>query len=176
MSENLSDNRKAKEQQVQAFEAEIKAAQLVVVLVQNGLDADQTLALRRAMRAAGVKLKVGKNTLVKLAIKDSVLAGLEPYMKGPTALAYSADPVAAAKVAAEFAKKNDKLKLVAAVMGDQVLDAAGTMALATLPSLDELRGKLVGLLVAPATKIAGIVQAPAGQLARVISAYSKTAA
>jgi large subunit ribosomal protein L10 len=176
MSEHLSDNRKAKETQVSAFRDDIKDAQLVVVLVQNGLDADQTLALRRAMRAAGVKMKVEKNTLVRLAIKDSSLAGLEPYLKGPTALAYSADPVAAAKVAAEFAKKNDKLQIVAAVMGDQVLDAKGAMALATLPSLDELRGKLVGLLLAPATKIAGVVQAPAGQLARVIAAYSKKAA
>lgn len=175
MSNHISDNRKVKEQKVDKL-AGIKDAGLVVVLVQNGLDADQTLALRRAMRAAGVELKVEKNTLVKLAIKDTNLAGLEQYMKGPTALAYSKDPVAAAKVAAEFAKKNDKLKLVAAAMGDQILDAAGTMALATLPSLDELRGKLVGLLVAPATKIAGVVQAPAGQLARVIAAYSKKAA
>lgn len=176
MSVNMSDNRKVKEQQVETFAAEIKQAELVVVLVQNGLDADQTLALRRAMRAAGVKMKVAKNTLTKLAFKDSVLAGLEPYMKGPTALAYSTDPVAAAKVAAEFAKKNDKLKIVAAAMGDQILDAKGAMALATLPSLNELRGRLVGLLVAPATKIACVVQAPAGQLARVISAYSKKAA
>ena len=176
MSEHLSDNRKAKETQVSAFQDDIKEAQLVVVLVQNGLDADQTLALRRAMRAAGVKLKVEKNTLVRLAIKGTGLAGLEPFLKGPTALAYSTDPVAAAKVAAEFAKKNDKLQLIAAAMGDQILDAKATMALATLPSLDELRGKLVGLLLAPATKIAGVVQAPAGQLARVIAAYSKKAA
>lgn len=175
MSNHISDNRKSKEVKVEAL-AGIKDAGLVVVLVQSGLDADQTLALRRAMRAAGVEMKVEKNTLIKLAIKDTALAGLEPYMKGPTALAYSKDPVAAAKVAAEFAKKNDKLKLVAAAMGDQILDAKGAMALATLPSLDELRGKLVGLLLAPATKIAGVVQAPAGQLARVISAYSTKAA
>ena len=176
MSENLSDNRRTKEGKVGQIRDGIKDAGLVVVLVQNGLDADQTLALRRAMRAAGVTMKIAKNTLVKRAFKDSVLAGLEPYMKGPTALAYSTDPVAAAKVAAEFAKKNDKLKIIAAAMGDEILDAKGAMALATLPSLDELRGKLVGLLVAPATKIACVVQAPAGQLARVISAYSKKAA
>ena len=96
MSEHLSDNRKAKETQVSAFQDDIKEAQLVVVLVQNGLDADQTLALRRAMRAAGVKLKVEKNTLVRLAIKGTGLAGLEPFLKGPTALAYSTDPVAVA--------------------------------------------------------------------------------
>ncbi|MDD2324917.1 MAG: 50S ribosomal protein L10 [Alphaproteobacteria bacterium] len=173
MSEQVSDNRKVKFGKVDQIRDGVKDAELVVVLVQNGLDADQTLALRRAMRAAGVEMKIEKNTLVKLAIKDTILAGLEPYMKGPTALAYSKDPVAAAKVAAEFAKKNDKLKIVAAAMGDQILDAKEAMALASLPSLDELRGKLVGLLVAPATKIACVVQAPAGQLARVISAYSK---
>lgn len=176
MSEHKSANRSAKEQKVGAYVDSIKDAGLVVVLVQEGLDADQTLALRRAMRAAGVTMKVEKNTLTKLAIKGTSLEGLDKYLKGPTALAYSKDPVAAAKVAAEFAKKNDKLKIVAAAMGDQILDAKGAMALATLPSLDELRGKLVGLLLAPATKIAGVLQAPAGQLARVISAHSKKAA
>lgn len=172
----MSENRKVKEQLVSAFGEEIKGAELVVVVQQNGLDADQTLTLRRAMRAAGVTMKVGKNTLVKRVIEGTSLAGLQPYMKGPTALCFSEDPVAAAKVAAEFAKKNDKFKLVAAALGDQILDAKGAMALASLPSLNELRGKLVGLLVAPATKIACVVQAPAGQLARVLSARSKQAA
>lgn len=176
MSEHLSANRQAKGQQVEAFKEEIGQAELVVVVEQTGLNADQTLELRRAMRAAGVTMKVVKNTLAKLAIKDTEIAGLEAFMKGPTALAYSKDPVAAAKVAAEFAKKNDKFKLLGAAMGGQILDAKGAMALATLPSLDELRGTLIGLILAPATKIAGVVQAPAGQLARVISAYSKKAA
>jgi len=176
MSNHLSGNRKAKETQVEAFSAEIKEAELVVVVMQNGLNADQTLALRRAMRAAGVTMKVGKNTLAKLAIKGTPLEGLEQFLKGPTALAYSKDPVAAAKVAAEFAKKNDKFKIVGAALDGQIMDAKQAMVLATLPSLDELRGKLIGLILAPATKIAGVVQAPAGQLARVISAYSKKAA
>ncbi len=172
----MSENRKAKEQLVAAFGSEIKEAKLVVVVQQNGLNADQTLEFRRSSRAAGVQTKVFKNTLAKRAIEGTDLAGLEPYMKGPTALLYSSDPVAAAKVAADFAKKNDKLKVIAAAMGNQILDAKGTMALATLPSLDELRGKLVGLLQAPATKIACVLQAPAGQVARVLSAYSKKAA
>lgn len=171
----MSEKLEVKKSKVTAL-AGITEAKLVVVVEQKGLNADQTLALRRAMRAAGVTLKVEKNTLVKLAIKDTVLAGLEPLMKGPTALAYSQDPIAAAKVAAEFAKKNDKFKLVGAVMDGQLLDAKGAMALATLPSLDELRGKIVGLLLAPATKIAGVLQAPAGQLARVVSAHAKQAA
>ncbi|MCL2469838.1 MAG: 50S ribosomal protein L10 [Alphaproteobacteria bacterium] len=167
---HVSDNRKEKENHVQALISEIKDAQLVVVLVQNGLDADQTLELRRAMRAAGVTMKVGKNTLTKLAIKGTPLEGLEPYMKGPTALAYSTDPVAAAKVAATFAKKNDKLELIAASMGGQILDAEATKILASLPSLDELRGTLIGLLVAPATKLVRTLNEPAGQMVRVLNA------
>lgn len=172
----MSENRKAKEGLVSTFGEDLKEAELVVVVQQNGLNADQTLALRRAMHAAGVTMKVAKNTLVKRAIADTALAGLEPFMKGPTALCYSRDPVTAAKIAAEFAKKNDKLKIVAAAMGDQILDAKAALALASLPSLNELRGTIVGLLVAPATKIAGVLQAPAGQLARVLSARSKQAA
>jgi large subunit ribosomal protein L10 len=171
----MSANREIKKTKVTAL-AGINEAKLVVVVEQKGLNADQTLALRRAMRAAGVTMKVEKNTLVKLAIKDTPLAGLEQFMKGPTALCYSTDPVAAAKVAAEFAKKNDKFKLVGAAMDGEIMDAKAAMVLATLPSLDELRGKLVGLLLAPATKIAGVLQAPAGQLARVMSARSKQAA
>jgi len=173
---HISDNRKEKETSVAALASEIKDAQLVVVLMQNGLNADQTLELRRAMRAAGVTMKVGKNTLAKLAIKDTPLAGLEPYMKGPTALAYSTDPVAAAKVAAVFAKKNDKLALIAAAMGGQILDADATKILASLPSLDELRGTLIGLLVAPATKLVRTLNEPAGQMVRVLAAKSRQAA
>ncbi len=170
-----SVNRKSKEKKVEGLVG-IKEAASVVVVQQTGLTAGQTLDLRRAMRAAGVTMKVEKNTLVKLAIEGTHLAGLAAFMKGPTALCYAKDPVSAAKVAAEFAKKNDKFKIIGASLGDQILDAKGAMALASLPSLDELRGKLVGLLLAPATKIAGVLQAPAGQLARVMSARSKQAA
>jgi large subunit ribosomal protein L10 len=172
----MSIKREAKQKLIEALGAEVKDANLLVVVQQLGLNADQTLDLRRKMRAAGVKLKVGKNTLIKRAIKDTKIAALEKFLKGPTAIAYSKDPVAAAKVAAEFSKKNDKLQIIGAIMGDQLLDAKATQALATLPSLDELRGKMVGLLVAPATKIACILKAPAGQLARVIAAHSKKAA
>ncbi|NTU77428.1 MAG: 50S ribosomal protein L10 [Alphaproteobacteria bacterium] len=171
----MSANREGKQTKIDAL-AKVGEANLVVVVEQKGLNADQTLDLRRKMRAAGVTLKVEKNTLVKRAIKDTKLAGLDQFLKGPTALAFSQDPVAAAKIAAEFAKKNDKFKIIGAVMGDQILDAKSTMALATLPSRDELRGKLIGLILAPATKIAGVLQAPAGQLARVMSARSKQAA
>jgi len=139
------------------------------------LTADETLDLRRKLRAANVGFKVGKNTLIKHALKGSKIAALEKFLHGPTALAYSKDPVSAAKVTAEFAKKNDRFKVIGAAMGDQVLDAAQVKALASLPSLNELRAKIVGLLVAPATKIAGILQAPAGQLARVMSARGRQA-
>ena len=174
----MSENRRVKEEKVAAIGSEIKEAGLVVVVEQKGLDADQTLALRRSMRASGVKFKVEKNTLVKLAIKGTELEGLGEYLSGPTALAYSEDAVAAAKVAAEFAKdkaNKDKFKIIGAAMGGKIMDEKGAMQLATMPSLDESRGKLVGLVLAPATKIAGVVQAPAGQLARVISAKSKAA-
>lgn len=172
----MSSNRKAKQTLIEAFGADVKDANLLVVLKQNGLNADETLDLRRKMRASGVTLKVGKNTLVKRAFQGTKIEGLSSMLKGPTMLAYSKDAVAAAKVAAEFAKKNKKLEIVGAAFGDQILDLAATMTLATLPSLDELRGKLVGLLQAPATKIACVLQAPAGQVARVISAHSKQAA
>ena len=168
-----SPNRVAKEQRVTALDQDIKESELIVVTHQLGLNADQTRALRIEMRKNGVGLKVEKNKLVKHAIKNTKFAGLEKFLTGPTALAYSKDPIAAAKVAVDFAKKNDKFKIVGGVMGDQLLEAAQINALAALPSLNQLRAKLVGLLQAPATKIAGVLQAPAGQLARVLSARSR---
>lgn len=170
-----SANRVAKEKRVTEIGGELKDAELVVVTVQAGLNAGETLDLRRKLRAANVDYKVGKNTLVKHAIKGTRIEGLEKFLTGPTALAYSRDPIAAAKVAVEFAKKNDKLKIVGAVMNGQILDEAQTKALASLPSLDQLRGKIIGLILAPATKIAGVLQAPAGQLARVLAARSRQA-
>jgi len=171
--ENHSANRKIKEKKVIAISDNLKEAGLVVATQQVGLNADETLSLRVQLRKENVGLKVGKNTLMKHAIKGSKIAGLEKFLKGPTALAYSKDPIAAAKVTVEFAKKNPKFKIVGAVMGEQVLDEAQVKNLASLPSLDQLRGKIIGLLQAPATKIAGVLQAPAGQLARVLSARSK---
>jgi large subunit ribosomal protein L10 len=124
------------------------------------------------MRAAGANFKVTKNRLTRLALADTPYAGLADMFTGPTAIAFSEDVVAPAKVAVEFAKKNEKLVVVGGAMGENVLDVAGVKALASLPSLDELRGKIVGLLQAPATKVAGVVQAPASQLARVMGAYA----
>jgi len=173
MSTNTSANRREKEKLIAELGDELKGAEIVVVTQQSGLNADETRELRVMMRKENVGLKIGKNTIVKHAIKGTKIEGLEKFLHGPTALAYSKDPVAAAKAAAAFAKKNEKFKIIGATMGDQVLDAAQTKALASLPSLDQLRGKIVGLLLAPATKIAGVLQAPAGQLARVVSARGR---
>ena len=145
----------------------------VVVVTRNlGLTVADSTALRTKMREAGASYKVAKNRLAKLASQDTDYAGISDLLTGPTGLASSIDPVAAAKIVVEFAKTNDKLEIVGGSMGAQVLDANGIKALASLPSLDELRAKIVGLVQAPATKVVQIVQAPAGQLARVFGAYA----
>lgn len=145
----------------------------VVVITRNlGMTVAQSTVLRTKMRDAGASYKVAKNRLAKLAIEGTPYASIGDMLTGPTAIASSSDPVAAAKVAVEFAKTNDKLEIVGGAMGDTVLDVEGVKALATLPSLDELRAKIVGLISAPATKVVQIVQAPAGQLARVLGAYA----
>ena len=145
----------------------------VVVAHYTGLTVAELSDLRSRMRAAGASFRVAKNRLAVRALKGTPIEGISDLFKGPTGIAVSSDPVAAAKVSAAYAKDNDKLIILGGSVGTTTLDAAGVKALATLPSLDELRGKIVGLLVAPATKIAGVVAAPAGQLARVIGAYSK---
>lgn len=150
---------------------------VVVVAHYAGLSVSQMTKLRSDMREAGGAVKVAKNRLVKLALDGTDAQGISDLMTGPTCLAYSDDPVAAPKVAVKFAKGNDKFVILGGAMGPTVLDAKGVSSLADLPSLDELRGKLVGLLQAPAGKIARTVSAPASQLARVFGAYgSKDAA
>ncbi len=145
----------------------------VVVVTRNlGLTVEQSTDLRTKMREAGASYKVAKNRLAKLALKDTDYTGLEEFLNGPTGLAWSEDPVAAAKAAVDFAKSNDKLEIVGGSMGSQVLDAEGVKALASMPSLDELRGKIVGLVNAPATKVVQLVNAPAAKLARVFGAYA----
>ena len=143
---------------------------LVVVTRNLGLTVAQSSDLRGKMRDAGAQFKVAKNRLAKIALEGSKYSPLGDLLTGPTALATSSDPVAAAKVAVEFAKTNDKFEIVGGAMGETMLDLAGVKALAELPSLDELRGTLIGLLQAPATKIARIALEPAAQLARVFAA------
>lgn len=145
---------------------------MVVVTQNNGMTVAQVSELRRQMRASGSTYKVAKNRLAVLALDGTRFNGIAPLLKGPTALAWSNDPVAVAKAAVDYAKTNEKFIVLGGALGTQTLDAAGIKALAELPSLDALRGKLLGLLQAPATKIAGVLAAPAGQLARVFGAYA----
>lgn len=148
----------------------------VVVTRNLGMTVAQSTALRTKIREAGATYKVAKNRLAKLAVAGTDYEGLGDLFTGPTAIAASADPVAAAKAIVEFAKTTDKIEIVGGAMGSQVLDAEGVKALASMPSLDELRAKLIGLVQAPATKIAQLATAPAAKLARVFGAYAKEAA
>ena len=146
----------------------------MVVITRNlGMTVAQSTALRVKMRDAGAAYKVAKNSLAKLAIQDTPYVGLGDYFTGPTALSTSIDPVAAAKVIVEFAKNNDKIEIVGGGLGGVVLSPDGIKALATMPSLDELRAKLIGLVQAPATKLAQLATAPAAKLARVFAAYAE---
>jgi large subunit ribosomal protein L10 len=144
---------------------------VVVVAHYAGLTVAQMTRLRSDMRSAGGQVKVAKNRLVKLALEGTDAKGIADLLKGPTCLAYSADPIAAPKVAVKFAKANEKFVILGGAMGTTVLDAKGVNSLADLPSLDELRGKLIGLIQAPASKIARTLNEPGAQLARVFAAY-----
>jgi large subunit ribosomal protein L10 len=149
---------------------------VVVVAHYAGLTVAQMTKLRSEMRGAGGKVKVAKNRLVKLALEGTDAKGIADLLKGPTCLAFSADPVAAPKVAVKFAKANEKFVILGGAMGTTVLDAKGVSSLADLPSLDELRGMLIGLIQAPASKIARTLNEPGAQLARVFGAYGKSQA
>ncbi len=145
---------------------------MVVVTRPTGLTVAEATDLRRRMRAAGASYKVAKNRLATLAMDGTRFDGLTALMKGPTALAWSQDPVAVSKAAVDFAKTNDKFVVLGGALGNQLLDAAGVKALSELPSLDQLRAKLLGMIQTPGTRIAGILQAPGGQIARVLAAYA----
>ena len=164
-------DRSEKAEAVAELNRTFKDANLVVVTRQSGLTVQEVTDLRRKVRAAGASYKVAKNRLALRALEGTAFKGLGPLFRGPTAIAYSKDPVAAAKVIAAFARSNEKLSIVGGALGEENLDVAGVQALATLPSLDALRGQIIGLLQAPAAKIAAVLQAPGGQVARVLSAY-----
>ena len=165
-------DRSQKAESVAALNAVFNEVGLVVVTRNLGLTVAQSTALRGKMRDAGASYKVSKNRLAKLALKDTQYEALEEHLTGPIALAWSHDPIAAAKAAVEFAKTNDKLEIVGGAMGSTQLNADGIKALASMPSLNELRSKIVGLVNAPATKVAQLVNAPAAKLARVFGAYA----
>jgi large subunit ribosomal protein L10 len=168
-------DRSQKADAVAALNATFNEVGVVVITRNLGMTVAQTTALRVKMRDGGATFKVSKNSLARLAIADTDYAGIGDMFTGPVALATSVDPIAAAKIAIDFAKTNDKLEIVGGAMGRHLLDANGIKALASMPSLDELRAKLIGLIQAPATKLAQLVTAPAGKLARVFGAYAEAA-
>ena len=168
-------DRTNKEKVVTALKSALSDTVCVVITHQVGLTVQEVTNLRRQMRAAGAGFKVTKNRLARRALEGTKFERLSPMFTGPTAIAYSRDPVAAAKVAVEFANRNDKLRIVGGGLGEQQLDAEGVKTLATMPSLEQLRAKLIGLLQTPAARIVGVLQAPGGQIARVLSAYAEKA-
>jgi large subunit ribosomal protein L10 len=168
-------DRAQKEKLVTSLQQALSGIACVVITHQTGMTVQEVTDLRRQMRAAGANFKVTKNRLARRAFAGTKFEQLSPMFTGPTAIAFSRDPVAAAKVAVEFANRNDKLRIIGGGLNEQQLDVAGIKALATLPSLDELRGKILGLLQTPATRIAAVLQAPGAQIARVLGAYAKQA-
>jgi large subunit ribosomal protein L10 len=163
-------NRSEKAELIETLQSTLNASTTVVVAHQVGMTVAESGDLRGKMREAGAGFKVTKNRIAKLALKGTRFEDLDTLFTGPTAVGTSEDPVAAAKILVEYAKSNNKLTIVGGSMDGKILDKAGVEALAKMPSLDELRGELVGLLQAPASKLARVTQAPAGKLARVVKA------
>jgi len=157
---------------VEALKGVFKTTSVAVVAHYSGLTVAQMQKLRMQMKQAGASVKVSKNRLAKIALEGTDVVAIGSLLKGPTVIATSNDPVAAPKVAVEFAKTNEQFVILGGSMGKTVLNLDGVKALAALPSLDELRAKILGLLVAPATKIAQLSTAPAAKLARVVQAYA----
>lgn len=165
-------NREQKSELVASLHGVFSNTSLVVLTHYTGLSVAEMTDLRTKVRAEGASFKVTKNRLTRIALDGTDYGGLAESFKGPTAIAYSDDPVAAAKATVEYAKKNEKLVILCGALGEQLLDADGVKALASLPSLDELRAKLVGLLAAPATQLVRTIKEPPSQLARVLQAYA----
>ena len=171
--ERAKVDRAEKKELVGTLNEVFSTSSVVVVAHYSGLTVAQMQDLRRKMKAQGASVKVTKNRLAKIALEGTDVASIGALLKGPTILAISHDPVAAPKVAVEFAKANEKFVILGGAMGTTALNPDGVRALATMPSLDELRAKLVGLIQAPATKLAQLSTAPAAKLARVFGAYAK---
>ncbi len=165
-------HRSQKTEVVKALQDTFQNKTLVVVVKHSGMTVAEMTDLRSKLREVSANFRVTKNRLTKIAVREAKVDGIEPLFSGPTAIASSVDPVAAAKVTADFAKSNDKIEILGGVLSGRVLSKDEVNALAKLPSLDELRGTLVGVIQAPATKIARVLSAPATQVARVLHAYS----
>jgi large subunit ribosomal protein L10 len=166
-------DRTQKQRLVETLQQDLAATACVVVTHQTGLSVAEVTQLRRQVRSAGANFRVTKNRLAKRALTGTHFEPLSQLFTGPTAIAFSHDPVAAAKVVVEYANRNDKLTIIGGGLAGRTIDAAGIKELASLPSLDELRGKLIGLLQAPAARLVTVLQAPAGQIARVFAAYAE---
>lgn len=165
-------DRAEKKELVATLNEVFKTTGVIVVAHNKGLTVNQVNDLRGKMAQAGATVKVAKNRLAKLALEGTGASGIKDLFAGPTMVAYAADPVAAPKVAAEFAKANEKFVVLGGALGSTIMDAKAVKALAELPSLDQLRAKIVGMIQTPATRIAGVLATPGGQIARVINAYA----
>jgi large subunit ribosomal protein L10 len=165
-------DRSQKEALVKQMRKELSAATTVIVVQQNGLTVEEVSNLRRQIRENGSTYRVLKNTIARLAVRDTCIASIEPFFEGPTAVAYANDPVSAAKVIAKFSKTNPKISVLGGILEGKILNKTQIQFLADLPSVDELRARIVGLITAPATKIARVIQEPVGQLARLMNAYA----
>lgn len=166
-------NRALKEETVTGLKNALTGQNFAVVVEATGLTVAEISGLRNKIRAAGAGYRVTKNTLARMALKGTAFENLTQFLKGPTAIAYSRDPVGVAKALADFAKGNDRLKLIAANLDGNILDAAATKTLASLPPLDVLRARIVGMISTPATRLAVLAAAPAAQIARVLAAKAR---
>ena len=169
-------DRAEKQESITQLKEVFKAANVVVVAHYSGLTVAQMQTLRKQMKQAGAQVKIAKNRLAKIALEGADVASIASLLKGPTLIAVSGDPVAAPKVAVDFAKANEQFVILGGAMGKTALNLDGVKQLASLPSLDELRAKLIGLIQAPATKIAQLANAPAAKVARVVQAYASKGA
>jgi large subunit ribosomal protein L10 len=166
-------NRSEKEELVSQVRSKLQSASSIIITRQTGLTVAEVTDLRRKMKEAGAEFKVLKNTLTRLAVKDTALEGITDMLEGPTAIAFSSDPVSAAKITSKFANSNDKLSIVGGYLDGRVLDAKAVDVLAKLPSLDELRSKIIAVIQTPATRLAVLAKEPAACVTRVIAARGR---
>lgn len=166
-------DRSQKKQAVEVLREDFSSANLVVVVHYKGLTVAEITELRKKVKDSGAQFKVAKNRLAKIAANDTKFEKVKDFLTGPAALAMSTDPIAAAKAVVEFSKDNEKLSILGGILDEQVMDLAAVKMLASMPSLDELRAKIISVITTPATRIAGVLQAPPAQLARVLKAYAE---
>lgn len=165
-------NRAEKKDLVTSLNGSFGGAEAVIITHYKGLSVAEITSLRSKVRGSGASIKIAKNKLVKRALEGTEFESLSGLLSGPTAITFSKDPVSAAKTIVSFAKENEKLVIIGGALGKQPLAANDVKALAELPSLDEIRAKLLALINTPATRLATLLQAPASQVARVISAHA----